>query len=311
MGVAAKAQPILRAALYARFSSDIQKDRSIEDQFTELERAVKRLGFKIDKRHYYADRGVSATSLFERPGLTRDLLGAAQRGEIDVVLVEATDRLARSRADTFYLADRFKFHNVKLFTPAGEVSDLQLTFEGHSNEDFIKKLSMRVKRGHNALTREGRFAGGRCYGYDQTPGTGERKINEEQAKVLRRIFTEYASGIAPRKICAGLERDSILSPTGKKVWNYQGIVGGDGTGTGEGLLHRELSDRHHSQPDRLFECHVSEDLRPHQELQPRCDHRRGDREGGQGTDRSRVPEAPYSGQGPRNGQGREGGRGGT
>ena len=169
MGVAAKAQPILRAALYARFSSDIQKDRSIEDQFTELERAVKRLGFKIDKRHYYADRGVSATSLFERPGLTRDLLGAAQRGEIDVVLVEATDRLARSRADTFWLADRFKFHNVKLFTPAGEVSDLQLTFEGHSNEDFIKKLSIRVKRGHNALTREGRFAGGRCYGYDQTP----------------------------------------------------------------------------------------------------------------------------------------------
>jgi hypothetical protein len=46
MGEAAKAQPILRAALYARFSSDIQKDRSIEDQFTELERAVKRLGFK-------------------------------------------------------------------------------------------------------------------------------------------------------------------------------------------------------------------------------------------------------------------------
>ena len=240
MGAAAKAQPILRAALYARFSSDIQKDRSIEDQFTELERAVKRLGFKIDKRHYYADRGVSATSLFERPGLTRDLLGAAQRGEIDVVLVEATDRLARSRADTFWLADRFKFHNVKLFTPVGEVSDLQLTFEGHSNEDFIKKLSMRVKRGHNALTREGRFAGGRCYGYDQTPGTGERKINEEQAKVLRRIFTEYASGFPPRKICAGLERDSILSPTGKKIWNYQGIVGGDGTGTGEGLLHREL-----------------------------------------------------------------------
>src|SRR5262249_36547968 len=156
----------------------------------ELERAAKRFNFKLNKRHYFIDRGVSATSLFDRPGLTRELLRAASCNEFDAILVEATDRLARNRADMFWLADRFKFHNVKIFTPMGEVSDLQLTFEGHSNEDFIKKLSMRVKRGHNALTREGKFPGGRCYGYNTVPKTGERTINEEEAKILVRIFTE-------------------------------------------------------------------------------------------------------------------------
>jgi site-specific DNA recombinase len=239
MRVIAEETEGLRVALYARFSSDLQRDRSIEDQFTELERAVKRFGFKTDKRHYYADRSQSASTLFERTELT-DLMGAAKRGEFDAVLVEATDRLSRRRADTFWLADRFEFYKVKLFTPMGLVNDLQLTFEGHANEDFLKKLAMRVKRGHNSMTREGRFAGGRCYGYDQEPATGKRTINEEQAKIVRRIFAEYANGISPRKICAGLERDGIPSLTGKKIWNKQGILGGDGTGTGEGLLHRDL-----------------------------------------------------------------------
>jgi site-specific DNA recombinase len=217
----------LRVAFYARFSSDLQKDKSIPDQFAELERAAKRFPFKVDKRHYYFDRAVCAASLFDRPGLTRKLLGAAERGEIDAVFVEATDRLSRKRADTFWLADQLKFFNVKIFTPTGEVDDFRLTFEGHSNEDFSKKLAVRVKRGHNANTREGKFAGGKCYGYDNLPGA-ERVINAEQAKIINRICLDYVSGDksrnTPRKLCAGLQRDGILSPTGRTVWNWQYIV---------------------------------------------------------------------------------------
>ncbi|MCK1741384.1 recombinase family protein [Bradyrhizobium sp. 139] len=230
-----------RVALYARFSSDLQKDRSIEDQFAELERTAKRFGLQADRRHYYADRGVSASSLFDRPGLTRELMGAAARREFETILVEATDRLSRDRADLFWLAKRFNFHNIILFTPAGEVSDMQLTFDGHSNEDFIRKLAVRVKRGHDGITREGKVAGSHCYGYDLVPGKpGERTINETEAAVIRRIFAEYASGASPRKIVAALRRDGIPSPSGKAVWNYQGILGSDKAATGAGLLHREI-----------------------------------------------------------------------
>ena len=147
---------VIRAALYARFSSDLQKERSIDRQFADLEKAAGRLDLTLNKRHYFADHAESATSLFDRPGLTRDLMGAAKKHEFDVVLVEQTDRLSRDRADLFWLAKQFKFSNVKMFTPNGEVSDLQLTFDGHINEDFIKKLSLRVKSGHDLMTREGR-----------------------------------------------------------------------------------------------------------------------------------------------------------
>lgn len=230
-----------KVALYARYSSDLQKDTSVEDQFAELERAAKRLGLQLDKKYYFADRGVSATSLFDRPGLTRELIGAAQRREFEAVLVEATDRLSRDRADLFWLAKRFNFHNITLFTPTGEVSDMQLTFDGHSNEDFIRKLAVRVKRGHDAITREGKIAGSKCFGYDLVPGKpGERMINEAEAEIVRRIFTEYASGMTPRQIANGLRRDGVTSPTGKDVWNWQGILGSAKAATGSGILHRDL-----------------------------------------------------------------------
>jgi site-specific DNA recombinase len=62
-------------------------------------------------------------------------------------------------------------------------------------------------------------------------------INKERAAVVVRIFTEYANGITPRKIVAGLARDKIPSPSGSAVWNYQGIVGGLHK---RGLIHNRL-----------------------------------------------------------------------
>lgn len=235
-----KPKKILRAALYARYSSDIQNDASIEDQFVELQKAATRLGLTLDRRHYYADRGVSGASLFDRPGITRDLMNAASRGEFDVVLVELTDRLSRERADLFWLARRFRYHNVQIFTPMGEVSDMQLTFDGHINEDFLKKLAVRVKRGHERLAREGKIAGSLCYGYDLVPGQpGVRVINEQQATIIRRIFAEYANGVSPRSIVAALKRDNIPSPTGARIWCRQIILGGQ-CGNGSGMLHRDV-----------------------------------------------------------------------
>lgn len=227
----AKAKPVTerRAALYARFSSDMQKDRSIDRQFADLEKAAQRLGFTLDKRHYYADRAQSATTLFDRPGLTRDLIGAAGKNEFDVVLVEQTDRLSRNRADLFWLADRFKFDNIKIFTPTGEVTDLQLTFDGHQNADFSAKLAIRVKSGHDDIARRGLIPHGAAFGYDCVPHQpGVKVINEDEAEIVRRIFREYATGKSPRQIADDLMRDKIPSPSGGRHWNFQSIVGGAG-----------------------------------------------------------------------------------
>src|SRR5207245_9485362 len=101
----------LRTAVYARYSSDIQNDRSIERQVADLEKVAPRLNLKLDKRYYCEDRAQSATSLFDRPGLTRDILNLAEKRLIDAVLVEHTDRLSREPADAYWLKAQFKFHN--------------------------------------------------------------------------------------------------------------------------------------------------------------------------------------------------------
>lgn len=229
----------LRTAIYARFSSDVQNDISIDRQFADLGKVGPRLSLKLEPRHYYSDRAQSGSSLFDRPGLTRDLLGAVKAGKIDAVLVEQTDRLSRNRADLFWLVEQFKFYNVKIFTPSGEVSDLQLTFDGHMNADFVAKLRVRVKSGHDIKARAGKAMCGPAYGYDCVENQpGERVPNKAEAKIVNRIFREYASGKSPRLIAADLMKDKIPSPTGSTTWNYQSIVGG--AGSKRGMLHNQL-----------------------------------------------------------------------
>jgi len=221
--VHAKDEP-LRAALYRRFSSDVQNERSIERQTADLEKVAPRLDLKLDTRLYFEDRGTTATTLFERPGLTRHLLGAAERRLFDVILVEHTDRLARKQADMFWLAEQFKLLGIKIFTPGGEVDPLRLTFESYQNEQFSILLAGRVRSGHNDAIRDGRIPHGLGYGYDNVKDKpGEKVINPEQAVIVVRIFRECASLKSARNIARDLTRDGILSPRGDSAWTFQTI----------------------------------------------------------------------------------------
>lgn len=238
----------IECALYARFSNKtVQNDSSIEDQFASLEHYAPRLNLKPVKKHYYCDRGISGSDALEdRPGISINLIGAIERGEIKALLVEHTDRLSRFDSDLLLLKNIFKHYGVKVFTINGEVSDFQWTFDSHGNADFSAKLASRVKRGHDAMAeKRGRIPGPLAYGYDLADPTrtdltkrGLWVRNEDEIKVLTRIFTEYAAAMTPQQICNGLMKDGILSPTGKKHWSKNSIVGG--IGHGRGLLHNRI-----------------------------------------------------------------------
>ena len=216
-------EPTLRTALYLRCSSDNQNDRSIERQAADLEKAAPRHGLKLDKRLYFEDRAQSATSLFDRPGLTRDLLGVVEKGLIDVVFVEHTDRLAREPADAYWLKSQFKFHNVKVFTPAGEVTDIQWAFESYQNAADVEKIRFRVRSGQDDATREGLIMNAPPFGYDNVLGKPGQKVpNTDQVKTIERIFREFVSNKSPRKIAVDLTGDGVLSPSGAE-WTFQTI----------------------------------------------------------------------------------------
>lgn len=61
-----------------------------------------------------------------------------------------------------------------------------------------------------------------CYGY-ATQTDGELVINEAEAKIVRWIFSSYLAGESFGKIAMGLEKQSIISPTGKAKWNREAI----------------------------------------------------------------------------------------
>lgn len=215
-------QPTLRAAIYCRYSSE-EQTHSIDRQTADLEKVAPRLDLKLNTQLYFSDAAQSATTLYDRPGLTRGLLDAAAKKLFDVVLVEHTDRLARKQADMFWLVEQFKSLGIKIFTPSGEVDPLRLTFESYQNEQFSIMLSKRVKSGQDNAIRDNRIPHGLGYGYDDTKDKPGVKIkNEGQAAIVVRMFRECAASKSPRNIALDLTRDGILSPSGDE-WTFQTI----------------------------------------------------------------------------------------
>ena len=221
--------PSPRVALYARYSSDHQRDASIEDQLRQCRERAAREGWTIEET--YSDRAISGASLV-RSGI-QSLLADAQAGRFDMVLSEALDRLSRDQEDVAGIFKRLSFAGVTIFTLSeGEINELHVGLKGTMNALFLKDLAMKTHRGIRGRVEAGKIGGGNAYGYRVVhqldargePIRGERAIFEERAEIVRRIFREYVAGKGPQRIAADLNRDNIPSPTGKR-WSDTTIRG--------------------------------------------------------------------------------------
>ena len=216
----------MRVAIYARFSSDQQNPRSIADQVALARSYADAKGMTIIE--VYEDAGISGRSMFNRPGLLR-LIRDAEAGCFDVVLTESLDRLSRSQADTPALYEKLAFHGVHIETLAdgGVVSEMHVGLKGTMSALFLKDLAQKTRRGQIGRVKAGRIPGGRCFGYDvvkQGDDRGLRTINQEQAAIVRRIFTEYVQGRSPIKIVQALNAEGIPAPRGAH-WNASTLLG--------------------------------------------------------------------------------------
>jgi site-specific DNA recombinase len=218
-----------RVALYARYSSDNQRDASIEDQLRQCRERAGREGWTIVET--YSDRAISGASLI-RSGI-QTLMADAQAGKFNIVLCEALDRLSRDQEDVAGVYKRLKFAGVTIVTLSeGEINELHVGLKGTMNALFLKDLAMKTHRGIRGRVEAGKIGGGNAYGYRVVhqldakgePIRGEREIIPEQAAVILRIFRDYVAGKGPQKIAADLNRDGIASPTGKR-WNDTTIRG--------------------------------------------------------------------------------------
>ena len=213
-----------RAALYARYSSDLQSAASIDDQFRVCREHVEQSGWTIAGG--YRDAAVSGDSVILRPGI-QTLLEDARRGAFDVVVAEALDRVSRDQADVAALFKHLQFAGVMIVTLAeGEISELHVGLKGTMNALFLKDLAAKTHRGLRGRVEQGRSGGGLCYGYDVVkttddagePVRGERTVNEREADIVRRVFRDFAAGVSPRAIAQRLNDESVPGPS-SRLWN--------------------------------------------------------------------------------------------
>jgi site-specific DNA recombinase len=226
----------LRAAIYARFSSDLQRDRSIDDQIALCRSYGERQGYLIVAT--FSDRALSGASIHRREGI-KELLGAARSGAFDIVIAESMSRIGRDQEDRAGIRKRLQFANVRLATPVdGIVSSLTDGIRAVIDSQQLEDLKHQIRRGMEGVVRDGRHAGGRAYGYRAVPGKpGELEIVPAEAAIVRRIFECYLAGEMPRQIAHALNAENIPPPRGA-WWGSSAIQGS--TKRKNGILQNDL-----------------------------------------------------------------------
>ena len=211
----------MRYAIYARYSSDQQRQTSIADQLRKCQEFGDAQGWLPVKNCIYTDAAISGVST-ERPGLQRMLQAAlSPHRSFDVILVDDTSRISRSLPDAIQLFQRLSFAGIRVVAVAqgidslSEQADVLVTVHGLVDSLYVKELAKKTHRGLEGAFLRGLHAGGRCYGYRNVPveGGGVRlEIEESEAEVVRRIFQMSATGASLKKIAFALNAEKLAPP---------------------------------------------------------------------------------------------------
>lgn len=157
----------MRAAIYARFSTDLQNERSTEDQIDLCRAYAEREGFEVVAT--YADKARSGASLIGRDQIMQ-MLADAQAGKFDAIIVEALDRLSRDMEDLAGIHKRMSFLGIQLLAVhEGAANTLMVGLRGLVGQLMREDNVHKIRRGMTGLVKQGLSAGGRAYGYRPDP----------------------------------------------------------------------------------------------------------------------------------------------
>src|SRR5436190_1953723 len=205
----------MRVAIYARFSTDQQRDASIDDQLRICREHAARQSW-TDVVDHYEDRAISGASVM-RAGIQR-LLRDARAKKFDAVLAESLDRFSRDQEHIAHLYNRLTRDGVQMVTISdGVIGRLQIGLRGTMNALYLDDLADKTRRGLRGRIEAGKSGGGLCYGYrvvrvvDGEP-RGAREIDPEQAAIVPRIFRAFVAGVSPKAIAKSLNAEGIAGP---------------------------------------------------------------------------------------------------
>lgn len=213
------------AICYYRYSSDAQRDVSIEQQRQEAHKYAKAHGYHIIKE--YEDRAITGTR-DDRPGF-QQMLNEVEKLKPAYLIIWKSDRLSRDRFDSIIAKRRLRDCGCEIAYVAEAVPEdeanrvlMESLLEGLA-EHFIIQHSKNVRRGQEYNAHNALYNGIKLLGYIGKPNC-KYEIDPTTAPIVQRIFNDYANGKPMKKICDELNEAGLRSSTGNKfvhnsLWN--------------------------------------------------------------------------------------------
>ena len=206
----------MKAVIYARYSSDSQREESIEGQLRECTEYAERNGITILRS--YIDRALSARTA-DRPEF-QNMIKDSEQKLFDVVLIWKLDRFSRDRYDSAHYKRILKKNGVKVISVKENISDgpegiiLESMLEGYA-EYYSAELSEKIQRGQKENALKCKNSGGNTpLGY-VVGADGVLAVDPLTAPLVTEIFTLYDSDESISEITASLNGRGLKTKKGK------------------------------------------------------------------------------------------------
>jgi DNA invertase Pin-like site-specific DNA recombinase len=213
-----------KTAGYARVSTDLA------EQFTSYEAQVKYYTEYIKSRadwdfvDVYTDEGITGTSTKHRNGFNQ-MIADAMNSKIDLIITKSVSRFARNTVDSLTTIRKLKEKGVECYFEKENIwtfddkCELMLTIMSSIAQEEARSISENCIWGQRRRFAEGKVAVPfkSFLGYDRGKD-GNLVVNEEQAKLVRRIYGMFLSGQSAYAIAKILTAEGVPTPAGKQKW---------------------------------------------------------------------------------------------
>ena len=159
------------------------------------------------------------------------MIADALDGKIDLILTKSISRFARNTVDSLTAIRKLKEKGVEVYFEKENIhtmdakGELMITIMSSLAQEESRSISENVRWGKRKSMADGKFslAYSRFLGYEKG-GDGTLRIVEEEAEIIRKIYSLYLSGQTVRTIADYLTGQGVPTPSGKKQWSVSTIM---------------------------------------------------------------------------------------
>ena len=224
-------KPKLRVAAYCRVSTDSDEQAGSYD--VQVKHYTESIGSnkEWELAGIYADDGISGTNIKKREGFI-EMIDDCMEGKVDMIITKSISRFARNTIDCLKYVRKLKEKNIAIIFEKENINTLEasgellLTIMASLAQQESASLSQNIKLGLQFRYQEGKVQVNHEHflGYTKDED-GKLIVDEDEAKIVRRIFREYLEGASFRDIANGLEKDKIMTGGKRYKWHLSTIRG--------------------------------------------------------------------------------------